>query len=888
MAAMLLCSISASAKVVQIDGIWYDLVKKAAKVTHPEDDTNLKYSGSVTIPSTIIYDGDTYKVISIGSRAFSNCSNLISIDIPESVTSIEDEAFYGCYGLTSIVIPESVTSIGEKAFAYCSNLASIVIPNSVTKIGLEAFAYCNGLTTIMIPENATSIGHSAFLGCTGELFFNTYIPYYTDYRYSMFYGSGFSKVVLGDNVTGIGDFAFYGCSSITSITIPESVTYFAPKSFEGCYGLTEIHINNLEAWCKISRSDSFSSAYNLYLNNELVTGLVIPDGVTGILGRAFEGCNSLTSVTIPSSVTSIGYDAFKGCSNLTSVIISEGVTRIEDSTFEDCCNLTFINIPEGVAEIEADVFSKCSKLTTIVLPKSLKRMNYRTFANCKELLDVYCYAENPPIAYDETFEYSYPEGMTLHVPSSAMGNYIITVPWSRFGLIESLGITINNLILSESSVTLMEGETLTLSITTTPTNADKNLIAWSSSNPEVASVGANGKVLAVSPGVTTITARTYDSSKLSVSCEVKVVAVPRYTITYTIDGEIFHTDTLIVGEKITLPKIPEREGYTFSGWSEIPATMPAEDVTISGYFTINKYLVTFMIDDEVIAADSVEYGASIVAPEAPEKDGYAFDGWSEIPETMPAHDVTVYGTFSKLVVETIAINDSDFSFSMEENTECGKITYTRTFSDTNWQALYIPFEIPITEEFLANFEVADINNVHQYDHDDDNVTDETVIEAFKMTSGTLEANYPFLIRAKEVGEKSIVVTGATLYTTEENSIDCSSVREKFTFTGTYNHMSSNALTPNEGYYTLNDGEWQPVTEGETLGAFRFYLKVDSRNNNAVTARTIRMRIVGDDGTNIEKPEFRSHDSEIIYDLQGRRVEKAAKGIYIIGGKKVIL
>ncbi|MBR5846587.1 MAG: InlB B-repeat-containing protein [Bacteroidaceae bacterium] len=120
----------------------------------------------------------------------------------------------------------------------------------------------------------------------------------------------------------------------------------------------------------------------------------------------------------------------------------------------------------------------------------------------------------------------------------------------------------------------------------------------------------------------------------------------KYGITYIVDGETIQNDSVEYGTVIVLPGEPIKEGYTFSGWSEAPETMPAEDVTISGFFTVNKYLVTFVIDDEVIASDSLEYGASIVAPIAPEKEGHTFNGWGEVAETVPAEDVTYYGSYS--------------------------------------------------------------------------------------------------------------------------------------------------------------------------------------------------------------------------------------------------
>lgn len=226
-------------------------------------------------------------------------------------------------------------------------------------------------------------------------------------------------------------------------------------------------------------------------------------------------------------------------------------------------------------------------------------------------------------------------------------------------------------------------------------------------------------------------------------------------------------------------------------------------------------------------------------------------------------------------------------FSQIGNINDINITYTRTFNNTNWQALYVPFEIPVTEDFLVDFEVADLNDIRQYDRNDDGVKDETVVEAFKVTSGTLEANYPYLIRAKEAGEKTITVTDAVLYATEENSIDCSSVYDKYTFTGTYSRMSSTELA---GCYALSGGVWQPIAEGATLGAFRFYLQIESRNGNAQAAQSIKMRVIGDDtdddATSIENIESADNE-QIVYDLAGRRVTNPTEGVYIVNGKKVL-
>ena len=123
-------------------------------------------------------------------------------------------------------------------------------------------------------------------------------------------------------------------------------------------------------------------------------------------------------------------------------------------------------------------------------------------------------------------------------------------------------------------------------------------------------------------------------------------SINKYKLTYTIDGEEYKSYEVEYAATITPEAAPTKEGYTFSGWSEIPETMPAKDVTVTGTFTINKYKLTYMVDGEEYKSYDIEYGASITPEVSPTKEGYTFSGWSEIPETMPAHDVTVTGTFT--------------------------------------------------------------------------------------------------------------------------------------------------------------------------------------------------------------------------------------------------
>ncbi len=264
-------------------------------------------------------------VTSIGSSAFSGCAVLTSIDIPNSVTSIGDKAFYNCTGMTSAIIGNGVTSIGESAFDGCSGLTSVTIGNSVTSIGKYAFYGCKGLTSVTIPDSVTSIGMRAFNQVLNIVYYglatgspwgarnmNGYVDGWFVYQDASktkliacsSYVTG--EVTIPGSVTSIGNSAFESCAGITSVIIPNSVDSIGQWAFNGCRNLTGVYINDIAAWCTINflayNSNPLYFAHKLYLNDELITDLVIPNGVTSIGNYAFYGYSGLTSITNYSTI----------------------------------------------------------------------------------------------------------------------------------------------------------------------------------------------------------------------------------------------------------------------------------------------------------------------------------------------------------------------------------------------------------------------------------------------------------------------------------------------------------------------------------------------------------------------------------------------------------
>ena len=278
-------------------------------------------------------------VTSIGEYAFSDCTGLTSITIPDSVTSIGICAFQSCTGLTSVKIGNAVTVIETEAFWGCTGLNNITIPDSVTSISYGAFYGCTGLTSITIPDSVTSMGWGAFnntgwydIQPDGLIFAGK-----VAYKYK---GNCPSSVIIDNGTLGIAGYAFEDCTGLTSVTIPDSVTSIDSYAFFGCTGLESI---NIEEGNPIYHSEG-----NCLIETEsktLIVGCknsVIPtDGSVASIGYgAFEDCTGLTSITIPDLVTSIGAWAFAACDGLTSIAIPDSVTSIGDSAFYECNALT--------------------------------------------------------------------------------------------------------------------------------------------------------------------------------------------------------------------------------------------------------------------------------------------------------------------------------------------------------------------------------------------------------------------------------------------------------------------------------------------------------------------------------------------------------------------
>ncbi len=817
----------------EVDGVNYDFNAETKQATVIAKSSG-KYSGEIVIPESVEYGGTTYSVTSIVDNAFSGCSGLTSVTIPNSVTSIVDNAFSGCSGLTSVTIPICVTNIGEAAFSGCSVLTSVTIPNSVKSIGNSAFQNCFSLTSVTIGNSVTNIGESTFLGC-----------------------SSMTSVTIPNSVTSIGSSAFSGCSRLTSVTIPDSVTNIGDYAFSGCSGLTSVTIGNSVTSIVDGAFDGCSR----------LTSVTIPNSVESIGNYAFSGCSGLTSVTIPNSVESIGNYAFWGCSGLTSVTIPNSVTSIGNSAFRDCSGLTSVTIPNSVKSIRDYTFCDCSGLTSVTIGNSVTSIGDYAFRNCSKLLDVYCYAEYEPSAWNDVFDGIDWENATLHVPAGSIDFYNSTEPWSSFGEIVALPPFSDEVEIDGINYGL-NGETKQATV------IKKSSGSYSGNVVIPESVEHEGATYSVTSIGNYAFASCNALSSVTIGNSVTSIGEGAF-------GECDDLTSVTIGNSVT--SIGEFAFVACSGLTSVTIPNSVKSIGELAFAYCSKLLSVYCYAENVPSTESNAFESSPIGNAtlhvpAGSVDSYeATAPWSRFGTVTPLQDLT--------------LTDGE---EFENNTEqtFRTLTYTRTLPNLKWNALYVPFEIPVSE-IIDKYEVAYVNNVNSYDHNDDGTIDDMRMEVIKIKSGTLNANYPYLIKARndEARSMNLTLENTTLFQSVETTIDCSSVFAKHEITGIYNKRYENEL-PDGAMAISMAGAWQPIASGSYLNPFRLYMTITARDGSPVKVEPaamsrIRISVLGEDvETDIE--ETRSETKNIILDLSGRSVLNPVKGgVYIVNGKKVI-
>ena len=744
--AVLLGSVMANAYDFEVDGIYYNIIS-STDLTVEVTSGDKKYTGEMIIPTMVNYKSKDLTVTSIGASAF-----------------------YGCDGLTYISIPDSVRRIGAGAFDNCTSLKEVRIENGYTNLELE---HSNHISSSSSNDNVYYYDrYGLFHDCPLERLYvgrdlryklgkiyggNSGYVYFYYYDHSPFYNntelkvvtigdcvstigeslfakcSTLENIIISNNVTSIGSGAFSNCSSLRNITIPKNVTLIGNRAFSNCTSLKELHIEDGETELEIgigtrneeaskySSTDYYYSFFHdcplelIYLGRNLTYVL---NEINTSYNSPFEEINTLKSVTIGDSVTIVGHELFEECRNLTYAKIGNNVTQIGDYTFSRCDSLTNISIPRSVTTIGRDAFSYCYSISSITIHNSVERIGFQAFSNCTSLKYVKIEDSTNFLSTGNT---SLPTNIFrgCSLGKVYLGRNLSNSPEGNvFSSIDTL--TIGSHVTSIAKNTFGGG-------------ADITCIYSMCTNPPF--INSGNKFTEQQYVYTTIfvpkgTLTAYQTADVWKDFWdiQEYVLDKKFCVNYYIDGELYAVDSVKHGDTIMSLAEPQKENYKFSGWSDIPETMPAEDITITGSFTPNTYTITYMVDEEIFAVDTIAYGDTIALIAEPTQEGYTFSGWSEVPEIMSAEDIIVTGSFVRnnytityvvdsVVYATDSITYGDTIILLDEPTQEGytfsgwsdapetmpaeDITIEGTFNVNYYALKYIVDNEPFATDSLA-------------------------------------------------------------------------------------------------------------------------------------------------------------------------------------------
>ena len=620
---------------------------------------------------------------SIGALAFSGTISahpiFTEIQIPDSVETIGTNAFYCCQDLESITLPASLETIESSAFSFCRNLSEIRLPASLKAIQSYVFDGCSSLETVFydgsLAQWSQITADKGFLGYScPSLVMSDYTAQFISVRdednpfpppktvtITKYTGTE-STVILPSTinswpVTKIGEDALKDNTTITSVTIPASVTEIGANAFAGCTNLTSVHYAG--DWSNLT-IQSGNPAVEDAANAQLFDFAFTPDN-TAVIVR-YKG--TAADVTIPSRykgkpVTMIDHAAFYN-SAVTSVTIPDSVTSIRDSAFLFCSQLTNISIPNSVTAIGSFAFDGCTKLESITLPSSLSTIQSYAFYNCGNLKTIRIPVS---VTFIENFAFDgCPSSMTVTYSGSK-------TQWDAIAKGSNNDVLENNLVCAKLEATFDPDNgdpTVTKFIDNDKSSKFTELVPEPIKENYTFAGWYNGNekfdFTTVPTGDVTLTAK-WDINK--------------YTVKFVSDYGSFADQPIEHGgtidpDKLTIPKV---DGYTFGGWYADEKhtiefdfnTQITSNTTVYAKWTAKNYEVSFVTEHvDAPTSQNVPYNGTATNPGELTAEGYTFIGWyaddthtTEFDfSTQITHDTKVYAKWEKNAPNTYTLNVS--------------------------------------------------------------------------------------------------------------------------------------------------------------------------------------------------------------------------------------
>ena len=447
-------------------------------------------------------------ITSIGVSAFRDCSNLENVNLPKNLISIGNRAFFNCVSIRNIYIPKTLVEVDTSGwnwwypFEGCSNLEKVEFEEGITQIPTGIFGN-TGLENVKIPDTVTSIGERSFADCTKleKIIFSEKIETING---RAFLGCTSLKLIsLPDSITGMGKEIFSGCTSLSSVKLPNKRVNIMSSTFEGCTSLTEI---TLPDTVTTIQDHAFKNCTALKTINW-------SKSITDIQSYAFENCDALTKLDIPNTVTNIGTGAFYECGGFTDIAVPNSVKSLGSKVFENCDALTDVKLGTGITQIPTSCFEHCDALPSVVLPYRVSKVGDNAFKNCVELTEITIPRATTSIS---TSAFSYPAKMTVYGIS---GTYAETFANQQGMKFVDKAVRATNVVLDKTELTLNKGMKYSLTMTVTPATFTDE-VSWKSTNVDVAAIAEDGTVTAKGAGQATIKVTV---GEVSATCKVNVV-----------------------------------------------------------------------------------------------------------------------------------------------------------------------------------------------------------------------------------------------------------------------------------------------------------------------------------------------------------------------------
>ena len=573
--------------------------------------------------------------VEVPNDSFEFCSNLVTVNLPSTISKIGDRAFEECLSLESITIPDGVNYIGNGAFWDCTVLTDLSLPMALTEIGEYAFMNCSSLKKIVLPKAVEKISDNAFSGCNSlkELDLSL-IKEIGDFAFAGC--SGLQELDLA-SVNEIGCSAFARCSSLTELEIPQGVKRINSQAFMDCKSIETVNYNAED--CEISN-------YYIFANCTAVKTVNIGSTVRSIPAYTFSGCSNLERAYFPDIAVQIDPLAFFGCGNVAIVCpngsyanvyaIQNGIKYIledgvNDTAFEIRNGMLLgysgsaqnIVLPSDLNSVGIGAFDGNSVVRSIEIPYNISKIYSNAFANCPNLEQVII----PFTATD--------------ISSSAFNgtNAVIYCYYNsyayKFAMANNIKCELITVTLSENSVSTFAGGAAAVKAVPSVTVASGIPLVWRSADPTVADVDSKGNIVGKSEGNTTVGVYSLGGNLLA---ECKVSVSKRINLKFATPS----TATVKYGEKLILhidtSTLPEGTTVEWSVSGSNAFRLSDENAVC----TLHRSCVT-------CAVESIAKGSATITAKVVDKNGNAVKDANGNEITASQKLTSKAGFFQKLV-----------------------------------------------------------------------------------------------------------------------------------------------------------------------------------------------------------------------------------------------